>query len=657
MHIIEVIPIAKAIGTDTLSYFSPVSLALGTLVEVPLRNKTVPGIVISVKNAHEMKADLKNAPFALKKIAGSKENQESAQRAKPFFLDAFMRAAEEASIYYAASVGGVLDVLVPDFILKKAKTLAGPKERVASEPEKEAAPIQKNIHEIYAIQGDDEERYGSYRGLIRQEFAKKLSILIILPTIEDAIHTYGLLEKGIEGYAFLLHGSLPPKKITETWNAIMKENHPVVIVATGGFLCIPREDIGSLIIEKENSKGYKSMRRPHIDIRMVAEFYAEKRNIPLFLGDVILRIETLWRESEGAIQQAAPFKFRSLSTAKEMLVDMKQYKNKNGQFKIMGDEMESMIRSNKENSEHMIILSTRRGIAPSVVCADCQTIVTCNECSSPVVLHAPAKTADIDSLPRTHTANFFLCHRCGSRRSSDEVCKICGSWRLATVGIGIDLVAEKIADKFPDINVYRIDSDTTKTERSIRTAVSEWRNHPGSILLGTEMMLLYINEKVHNAAVVSLDSLLSIPDFRIHEKILHTLLKIRSLAASRIIVQTRKADEPFFQYALKGNLSDFYRSTIDERKLFSYPPFTTLIKITLEGKKDVIVPEMAAVQKALEPASIDIFPAFTHTVRGNYVLHGLMRIPMGSWPDKELSAKLRSLPPQTNINVDPDSLL
>ena len=63
-----------------------------------------------------------------------------------------------------------------------------------------------------------------------------------------------LLEKGIEGYAFILHGSLTPKKIIETWNAAIKEDHPILLIATGGFLSFPRTDIETIVVERESSK-------------------------------------------------------------------------------------------------------------------------------------------------------------------------------------------------------------------------------------------------------------------------------------------------------------------------------------------------------------------------------------------------------------------
>jgi primosomal protein N' (replication factor Y) len=699
MHIIEVIPIARGVGAETLSYFCPVPMQLGSVIEIPVRKKIIQGVVVAVREAVEMKSDLKQASFSLKKIA-----TEDALKARPFFTKEFMSTARQAGEYYAATVGSVLAALVPELILSKTAELHAepaskekkevaqaaapvesanidiktevkpeikPQPKPASQtdqkPELRATPYRKNFFELHAIQGDDEERFGSYRGLIRQEFARKSSVLVLVPTAEEAERAYELLEKGIEGYAHVLHSALSKKKIIDTWNQIVDEEHPVAIVATGSFLSIPRKDIGAIILEKENGRGWKQLRRPYADIRQVAELYAKERNIPLFLGDMFLSVETLWRQSEDEIIAGAPFKFRTLSTSRDVLIDMRQYKSDGAAFKILSEPAEELIQKTKADSEHMIIFALRRGHAPSVVCADCQTIVTCNECSKPVVLHrAPAKAG-------AAARSFFLCHRCGARRSSEETCKNCGSWKLATVGIGIDLVAEKIRDKFPGIKLFQIDSDTTPNEKQARATVAAFRAQPGAVLIGTEMMLSYLHEKVENALIVSLDSLLSIPDFRIHEKILNILLSVRSLARREVIIQTRKADEKIFDYALKGNLNEFFRAALLERKTFSYPPFSTLIKLTLEGEKDAIVAEMGQIKKTLEeistahaaaPYAVDIFPAFTHTVRGNFVLHGLIRIPRVSatvsrpnWPDAKLSAALRGLPPSVTVNIDPDTLL
>ncbi len=138
---------------------------------------------------------------------------------------------------------------------------------------------------------------------------------------------------------------------------------------------------------------------------------------------------------------------------------------------------------------------------------------------------------------------------------------------------------------------------------------------------------------------------------------MYALIRLRNLATRMMVVQTRKPEEKVFEYALKGNISDFYHATFDERKQFEYPPFTILIKLTVEGSKDVISKTMAGIQKIMESQTIDIFPAFTSTVRGNSVIHGLIKIKQENWPDAELVAKLRSLPHQVHVRIRAESLL
>ncbi|MEK7463562.1 MAG: hypothetical protein AAB610_00355 [Patescibacteria group bacterium] len=634
MNIIEVIPISRGIGTDTLSYFTSLELPIGALVDVPLRSKKIHGIVISSRKAEDMKGEIKSAGYALKKIDKIKSSE--------FFSKPFMDMVQEAADYYATSVGAILDVLVPEYILKNIGKLK-------TEKKKDGKDVElKTIKEKYVVQGDDDERYGTWKSLIRQEFAKKRSVFFLVPTIEDAERAFELLEKGIEGYAMLLHGSMTPKVIIEKWNKALNEEHPIVVIATGGFLSFPRDDIETIVVERESSKTYKVPRRPFLDVRYIAEVLADKRGIKIFYADNFLRVETLWREHEGELVQASPFKFRSLSTAGDTLVDMKAYKSPNASFKILSDEAERLINRTKNESEQMIILATRRGVAPTTVCGDCQNIVTCNKCSSPVVLHKSAGNSE---------KSYFLCHRCGERRSTEEYCKVCGSWKLGVVGIGIDLVIEKIKSKFPEITIFKIDSDSAKEDKDIAGVVQKFKAKPGSILIGTEMMLQYLHEKVENSAIISLDSLFALPDFRIQEKILYMLIRVRTLTTKQFIVQTRKSDEKVFEYGLKGNMSDFYRGAISEREKFKYPPFTTLIKLTLEGKKEKIVKEMEEAQNVLDPYEVEVFPAFTHTVRENFVLHGLLRLPREKWPDRDILEKLRSLSPSIVVKVDPETLL
>jgi primosomal protein N' len=672
MNILEIIPISRSTKIETLSYFTSENPPLGAIVDVPLRGKTVHGIVAAVQSAANMKADLKTAPFSLKKIEKVK--------ARNFLSPALIAAAREEADYAGATLGATLKAMVHESIFAESDKLMITNKDEMSDTSGEEPPQaiqqnrarptaedrgilqQKNVRAprqnvsgietskqyIHVLQGDDDDRYGAYRSMIRQEFAQKKSLLFLAPTIEEASYVKSVLEKGIEKYIFIIHQGITAKKIRETWNKAVEEKHPIVMIATGGFMTFYRADLETIVMERESMRGWKNQRRPYIDLRHAIETYAEKAGLKLYIGDLALRLETSRRQDQGDIEAGALFKSRSASSARDNVIDMKKYKGGTS-FRILSEEAEALIKKTRDESAHMIVIAARKGLAPSTICGDCHTIVVCATCGAPVVLHES-----------NDGSTYFLCHHCGERRSTEEYCKNCGSWKLGTVGIGIDLVKKKIADLFPSIKIFQIDSDSAPTPKKIREIIEKFKGNPGSILLGTELLVNYFHTPVPYTAVVTLDSLLALPDFRINERIFYMLLRLRALTEREFVIQTRKPEDKTFEFAAKGNITDFVRYSLDERKQFVWPPYSTLIKLSIEGKRDTIAAEMEKIKSFLAPLDIDIFPSFTASANrrsGNSLLHGIIRLSSGSWPNTELLEKFRALPPSVSVNVDPESLL
>ena len=72
MREVKVAPISKNAGPETLSYFSSLKSAPGTLVKVPIRKNFSVAVVVSSRDVRDAKAEIRRANFALKKI--SKKN-------------------------------------------------------------------------------------------------------------------------------------------------------------------------------------------------------------------------------------------------------------------------------------------------------------------------------------------------------------------------------------------------------------------------------------------------------------------------------------------------------------------------------------------------------------------------------------------------------
>lgn len=638
MKIVNVIPLAKGIFKEQLSYFTSREAVPGSIVSVPVRGRKISALVVSSKDVSEEKAAIKASSYAIKKV--------DFLSAKNFFLPGFIDAAHDAAEYFVATTGEIIRAFTPQAALTESARL---KEPPVTRSSTESPKILRLKKEKFVLQLPDEERLSTYKSLIREEFAKQSSVFFCLPTIQDIEIVLASLERGIKEYTFALHSGLSKKEMLSLWNKIAAEKHPVLIVATATFLSVPRADVSTIILDKESSRSYKTFSRPFIDVRTFAELFAEKIGTRLILGDILLRPETIWRQEQGEFQEFAPLKFRSISTATQTIVDMKEYKKDtlHGAFKALSAELRELIETTKRGNSHLFILAGRRGLSPITVCSDCGAIFTCARCSSPMVLHKNA--AD--------KKNIFICHKCSTTVSAETRCKTCQSWRLTALGVGIEKVHEEMKSEFPDIKIFRIDKDTIKNQKKAVEIRDQFYASPGSVLLGTGMALHYLNKKVDASAVVGIDSLFAIPDFRINEKIMNFLLLLREKTLKHFLIQTRSPEKKLFEHLMRGNLLDFYREEISERKTFGYPPFQTLIKIVWSGKKADAQAEMEKLSKLLSGYEYMSYPAFIQEVKGLYRMNTLIKLDRDTWVDKNLLEILRSIPPYFAIRIDPEDIL
>lgn len=637
MKVVHVIPLSKGIFKETLSYFSSRDVPVGSIVEIEVRKRKAYALVADIEDAAAVKSRLRASSFTMKKLGDV--------ASKRFFLPAFVKAAQETARYFATTTGEVLKTLTPKVIVAECFKME------VGNPEKEASTPAKLPSEAFVLQMDDSERLTTYKSIIREEFARGSSVFFCLPTVLDVETILDTLERGIKEYTFILHGDLSKKELLAVWKRIVSEPHPVLIIATGSFFSIPRPDISTIILDKESSRNYKTFARPYFDIRTFAEILARHARVKLILGDMILRPETIWRTHKSEFLELHPLKFRSLSTADQQIVDMREYKKDGAKktFSLLSDEIKQLITDSKERNEHLFILAGRRGLSPVTVCNDCGALVQCERCHTPVVLHKKGGARSAE--------NVFLCHKCGDQKDALRRCDTCNSWRLAALGIGIESIEQEIENISPTSKIFRIDGDTVKTHKKGMEIAENFFSLPGGILLGTEMALPYLKKEVDNGAALGIDSLFTIPDFRMNERIFSLLLQLRAKTQKRFLIQTRNPEERVFEYAIKGNILDFYRHEIHQRKEFRYPPFSVLIKITHQGKPRDAEKEMERLAAILGKYSPHLYPSFAPVARGTHAINALLRIERNEWVDEGLLEILRALPPSFTIKIDPEDLL
>ncbi len=663
MNIVTVYPIIRGAFKDELTYWSSHPFNPGTIIEVPLRGRTIPALVGTVISASHAKANIKQASFVTRKIEKTKE----LHVVKPECICACIEMSEE----YAVPLGSVLKSCIPDAILKETLESNSKSEKITQTKRKAGI-----ASDVLAFQTNTEDRLSTYKSIVREEFARKRSVLIVAPTVMSAEELHTNLQKGIEDYVIVLHGSLSKKKQIDLWKKTLETDHPVLIITTPLFASIPRTDIQTIVLERESSRAYSSIRTPYIDFRDYIETYARLQGSRLIYGDTLLRVETLYRREVGELSDFFPISYRVEKDAELIIVDVHKKSTDDTPkkpFQLFSEELHSMIEYTGEKSFPLFMFTARRGLSPQTVCGDCGQTVECTICKSPIVLHQ--KKSISSTHPQTNSSDneysldinpnrFFLCHHCGTERSAVEACLHCGSWKLITLGIGIETVAQELKKLFPKRKIFRLDRDVVKTDKQAQDVITDFKHSSDGILLGTESSLAFIPE-IEYSAIVSLDSLFSIPDFKIHERITHTVLRIIEKTSKYVLIQTRNPNNTVINHIKSGNLLGLYREELSMRKMLSYPPFITHIKITIEDSKAGATIKMKRLQHLLEECSEQasikfemlVFPAFVPGAKGKSTLHLLLSIEKDVWPNEQLRSLLMSLPHEYAVRVNPESLL
>lgn len=634
MYLVNCLPFSKALNKDSLTYFSADFLEPGQLVKISIRGKNTSALILDIRSVRDAKSEIRGADYKIKKIISIPS--------KPFLKKSFLDAVIKTSDYYATSAGAVLSQIIPSAILENPNLLSNFVLKQNDKAKTEMAGTK------LALQDEKDERMSYYKSLIREEFAKKKSIFICVPQNEDVKQIKEKIERGIEQYVCAFHKDMTKKTFREEWKKMSVQKHPLVIIGTARWLFIPREDLNTIIIERETSNGWKTMVRPFIDLRTFAENYAEERKIRIIFADTFLRIETLYRHKNEEIQKFEQVKWRLEMKDEITIVNPTEIKHKTIEFSAISKITANKIRTALENGSNVFIYTTRKGLSPITLCGDCGQYVECANCSSPMVLY------------KGKNGGVFRCHQCGESRDASETCKKCGSWKLVDLGIGIEKVTEEITELFPDTQIFQLNKDVATTNLKAEKIVDNFYNTRGSILIGTDMAFSYLYKKVGMTIIASLDSLFSIPDFRIREKIFSIMIQARNASKNSLLIQTRNPEDVSIRSIISGNLLEFYNAEIQDRKLLEYPPFGVFIKITIRGNHLSIKKESLYLKKnldRLEGLDISIFPS-NHEKKGEQsAINAVIKISKEDWPNEELIDFLKSLPSYYEIKVDPDNLL
>jgi primosomal protein N' (replication factor Y) len=210
-----------------------------------------------------------------------------------------------------------------------------------------------------------------------------------------------------------------------------------------------------------------------------------------------------------------------------------------------------------------------------------------------------------------------------------------------------------------------MDKDTTGGKTSHEDLYKQFRAHKADVLIGTQMIAKGFHfPSVTLVGVLNADAALSIPDFRSAETAFQLITQVSGRAGradlpGEVILQTFLPDHPVLQLAATQNYDAFYAKEIEERKLFEFPPYSHLIKITCSGEKEKEVEEQANqlyehIKQSL-PKGVELLPVLPSghaKVKDKYRFQFVIKTPkIGT-----LLPLLQSINLPANFKIDIDAI-
>lgn len=643
MKAVQIYPIGAGPDKGSLSYFTMKEVEEGDTVEIKIRGRKVLGVVDKVELLGEagsetasLKSSLKKSSFQLKKI-----DQVLGQT---LHGGALYKTAKLLARYYLSHPGLILAAIRPAIFADPAlKDLKPTVPKNKSEGGSHLKPI--------LIQTSKSDRTIYFKKLIREYFAKKESVAIIFPTIQEAKTWREILSKGINEHTILFTGEENKKAQKQMVAKAAESKHPLLLVGTFFAAVLPVQKLGAIIVEHESSGLYETRRRPIIDKRIAAEVFAHVSGVPVYFSDSLLQLKTSGRIRLSTASSVEKLSFRIPGKSPDV-IDVSAARVSRTQepasFKTLSKQTLSTIQQSLERDEQVFIFAFRKNYASNTVCKDCGQGVTCPNCGNPLAL-------------LSDTERVFFCAKCNENKNPDIVCSRCGSWNLVPLGVGIDRVKEELVEAGFGSTVVRIDGRQKDLDMDI--AAKEFAERKKHILIGTEAAFSRFPESVDLSIVASLDSFFAMPLYDAPERAAHLLMRLAEVS-KRTIIQTRFPNETVIESAQRGTFAEFAENEFMIRSGLGYPPYMRLINLSFSGTHAAI--ERAT--KKLEELFGDYKPEFfeapdaTPASRGRINVRMQLKLDPELWPvipknesdtqEEDLYSKLAVLPKAIRVDVE-----
>lgn len=441
---------------------------------------------------------------------------------------------------------------------------------------------KKNKFLIRGITGSGKTEI--YLQLVEEMIKLKKESIILVPEISLTPQTIDRFVGRFGDLVAVLHSKLSQGERFDEWRKI-KEGKVKIVVGARSAIFAPFANLGLIIIDEEHETTYKSSRNPKYNTIEVASKRVDIEKATLVLGSATPSLESYYNSIQGDFRLLElDERVENYMLPQVEIIDMREELN-NGNRTMFSKKLEDSIRENLANKKQTILFLNRRGFSTFVSCRQCGYVVKCNSCDISMTFHK--------------YVNKLRCHYCGLTINPPDTCPVCKSKYIKYFGVGTEQVEDYTKKLFPEAKLARMDMDTTGKKGSYDIILNRMKRKEVDILIGTQMIAKGLDFKnVTLVGVIAADISLNLPDFRSSERTFQLITQVAGRAGrgeypGNVVVQTYDPSHYSIQLSKLHDYKGFYKSEINLRKEFMYPPFYSMISLVISGKANLQVRDIS----------------------------------------------------------------
>ena len=414
-----------------------------------------------------------------------------------------------------------------------------------------------------------------YIHLIKEQISRGRQVLYLLPEIALTTQIEHRLQRVFGDDMCVYHSRCRDNIRVEVWNRLTSDKPYKLILGARSAVLLPLQNPGLIIVDEEHEPSFKQEDpSPRYHGRNTAIMLASIYGAKTLLGSATPALESYSNAVSGKYGLVTlKERYSGIRMPEIIIVDTAELKRKKYMQGLFSPQLIENMRQALDDNRQVILFHNRRGYAGTVECPDCGWVQKCNCCDVSLTFHKTLNTA--------------TCHYCGRSYQVPAVCPECSGNRLRSRGFGTEKIEEEVAALFPEARTARLDLDSAKN--GYETILEDFQEGRTDILIGTQMVSKGLDfDKVSVVGILQADSMMSYPDFRSTERGYQLMAQVAGRAGrkevpGKVIIQTRQPDAPVMSLVRRNDYESFYKSQMEERCAFGYPPYSRIITVSVKG--------------------------------------------------------------------------